>query len=175
MGQFYAADAGREVGAVEQTTKKYSKWRLAACVAVAVCTAFIWGNSMLPASGSSQESQRVMAWLAPLLDAFRIPGEIRHTLVRKLAHMSEFGLLGMLWSGVLLRGAAGRALANRICMAGALCLVTALLDETIQLFSPGRGSLVSDVWIDFAGACLGILAALVIRQIRIATKIRKRK
>ena len=111
MGQFYAADAGWEVGAVEQTAKKYSKQWLAACVAVAVCTAFIWGNSVLPASGSSQESQQVMAWLSPLLDAFRIPGEIRHTLVRKLAHMSEFGLLGMLWSGVLLRGAAGRALA----------------------------------------------------------------
>ena len=36
-------------------------------------------------------------------------------------------------------------------------LLTALTDETIQLFSPGRSSQVLDVWLDFMGVLAGLL------------------
>ena len=44
-------------------------------------------------------------------------------------------------------------------------LMTALTDETIQLFSPGRSSQVTDVWIDFAGVVTGTLLAFLVQAI----------
>ena len=41
-------------------------------------------------------------------------------------------------------------------------VLTALTDETIQLFSEGRSSQVTDVWLDSAGVLAGILTALVL-------------
>ena len=38
------------------------------------------------------------------------------------------------------------------CLLG---LLAAFLDETLQLFS-GRGSMVADVWLDFAGVVFGV-------------------
>ena len=41
-------------------------------------------------------------------------------------------------------------------------LATALMDETIQRWIPGRTSSVVDVWIDFAGVVAGLFVALLI-------------
>ena len=43
--------------------------------------------------------------------------------------------------------------------------LTALTDETIQLFSLGRSSQVTDVWIDFAGVVTGTLLAFLVQAI----------
>ncbi|MDD5833249.1 MAG: VanZ family protein [Clostridiales bacterium] len=40
-------------------------------------------------------------------------------------------------------------------------LLTALTDETIQLFVEGRSGQITDVWIDFAGVCFGTAAAIL--------------
>ena len=41
-------------------------------------------------------------------------------------------------------------------------MATALLDETIQLYVPGRTSSVRDVWIDFGGVIAGLFVALLL-------------
>ena len=41
-------------------------------------------------------------------------------------------------------------------------VLTALTDETIQMFVPGRSSSVRDVWIDTAGVLAGLLVALLL-------------
>ena len=41
-------------------------------------------------------------------------------------------------------------------------LLTALTDETIQLFVPGRSGQVTDIWIDFSGVMTGLLAGLIL-------------
>lgn len=41
-------------------------------------------------------------------------------------------------------------------------LLTALTDETIQLFSGGRSSQVTDIWIDFGGVVTGMVLALAL-------------
>jgi len=43
--------------------------------------------------------------------------------------------------------------------------LTALTDETIQLFSLGRSSQVTDVWIDFAGVVTGTLLVFLVQAI----------
>ena len=42
-------------------------------------------------------------------------------------------------------------------------MTTALIDETIQLFSAGRAARVTDVWIDFGGLCVGLALTALIR------------
>ena len=51
-----------------------------------------------------------------------------------------------------------------------LCFLTALVDETIQLYFPGRSGQITDLWVDLAGVALGILAAALIGR-----WLRKRK
>ncbi len=48
----------------------------------------------------------------------------------------------------------------------AICLVYATLDEIHQLFVPGRGAQVRDVFIDSAGAAVGIIVYWVIMKLK---------
>ena len=107
----------------------------------------IWGNSLLP----GQASDSVSGWLQALL-RFLPEGELTHTLLRKAAHFSEFALLGVLmgWMAVL------KLRSPKFSLLG-LGLGTGCVDETIQLFVPGRASSILDVWIDFSGFAVGLL------------------
>ena len=91
--------------------------------------------------------------------------EASQLVLRKAAHFSEYGLLGVEFS--LLLGLQhdkngknlqhGRNLLD-FPLIGMLCAVT---DETIQIFS-GRGSLVSDVWIDAVGFSTGFFLTVLL-------------
>ena len=108
--------------------------------------AFIWGQSSLPGTQSQQISDEFLGILGFLNVLF---GEKAHLIVRKIAHVLEFTSLG-----VLLAGSFRHHLRD-----AALCgLLIACVDETIQLCSPGRASMIQDVWIDFAGVLAGIAA-----------------
>ncbi len=76
-------------------------------------------------------------------------------VVRKCAHIFEFCLLAV-W--LMLLG--GRIQTVLLCG-----VFTALIDETIQLYS-GRSSLVMDVWIDIGGFALGMLVAWLMGYIK---------
>ncbi|MBE6768607.1 MAG: hypothetical protein E7549_06830 [Ruminococcaceae bacterium] len=93
-------------------------------------------------------------------------------IIRKGAHMAEFAVLGMLlfnaWAGVRRRALSRCALLSMMCS-----FLGAVLDEAHQAFVPERGPLLSDVFIDFAGAVLGILFVWLV--VWIFQKYRKRK
>jgi VanZ family protein len=122
---------------------------------------FIWGNSALPAAASNALSD----WVRSLLPAFRGQGGGTSSfIIRKLAHFSEFAVLGALltWQA-LLGGPVKWPPLNNLAPCGinnlALCgIFAALIDESIQLLSD-RTSQVRDVWIDFGGFALGAAAA----------------
>lgn len=93
-------------------------------------------------------------------------------IVRKGAHMAEFAVLGMLlfnaWAGVRRRALSRCALLSMMCS-----FLGAVLDEAHQAFVPERGPSLRDVFIDFAGAVLGILFVWLV--VWIFQKYRKRK
>lgn len=141
------------------------------CIALALMTLLIWGNSMRTAAQSAQQSTSLLSWLTPWLNAVGIPPEGFHTILRKLAHFSEYGLLGVLWTSELWLGPHGekrRGTIERL----SFCMLTAFLDESIQLFVPGRSGEIRDVWIDTAGALTGIVITTCLACI--ATKCRTR-
>lgn len=81
-----------------------------------------------------------------------------HGVLRKLAHGTEYLILGVElclllrpekpWSTLALSG-----------------VLTALLDETIQLFVPERCGQIKDVWIDLGGFTTGVLLCILVIQI----------
>lgn len=147
---------------MQQTNRAHAVFR-ALLAAVVLLTAFIWGHSAMPAAQSEGESLAVLPVIEPLLLWLGVPPALCHTALRKLAHFSEYGLLGIIWLALLL--ARRRAPWRSMLPAAGACLFTALVDETIQLFVPGRSGMVADIWIDFSGACTGILGACLLYQL----------
>ena len=129
--------------------KRNTKIALLACL-VALNLAFIWGNSLMDGQTSSELSGGLLAWLKSFLEGLNI----QEFVLRKLAHFSEFALLGFL-SAELFRTVGERG-AHRVASPLLLGLLAACADETIQRFVDGRGSSLVDVWIDTAGALAGI-------------------
>ena len=118
---------------------------------VVVLTAVIFVNSSLPATESGKLSGFVaqyVAQLSQLLD-IELKGDVEHT-IRKLAHFLEFACLGLLWCKTF----ASFRVSNRTSTGYILllCLLTAVTDEYILLFSLGREGWVMDVLLDFSGA-----------------------
>ena len=165
---------------------RHPKMWLGVCIALGVVTLLIWGNSMRTSTQSAQQSGSLLAFLTPWLTALGIQPEGFHSILRKLAHFSEYGLLGVLWTMELWlgphrekrRGAMElwrgphrgkrRGAMERL----SFCMLTAFLDETIQLFVPGRSGEIRDVWIDTAGAWTGIVITTCL--VCIAMKFRNR-
>ena len=106
------------------------------------CIVFIFSNSLQIADVSEGASGRVLGILQGILRHLGLPGaadRLTMHIVRKLAHFCEYLLEGFLGG-----------------------LLTALTDETIQLFVPGRSGQVTDIWIDFSGVMTGLLVGLIL-------------
>jgi VanZ family protein len=73
-------------------------------------------------------------------------------------HAAEYAILGFLWLWPLSRSRASRAQAAAL-MFGAI-LVTALLDESIQWFTPTRHFALSDLGMDAVGGLVAMMACL---------------
>ena len=115
--------------------------------------ALIWGNSLMTGESSGSFSGAVVAFLSRFLPFFS--GEMGHTLLRKLAHFSEFACLGLFMGTTL------RLYGKPVFRATGLGLAAACVDETIQVFVPGRASSLIDVWIDTAGFATGLLILML--------------
>lgn len=144
-------------------TKTYHLWhivlRVIFTIALLACIAFIFRNSLQAGAASSARSQAAMQTINEILSKVHLGPLSEHT-VRKLAHFCEFALEGFLLMLCL------RVYTHRFVRHVSWPLLggmtTALMDETIQLWSPGRTSQVRDVWIDMAGVVFGIFVALVL-------------
>lgn len=130
-------------------------------VLIGLLLVFVWGNSLLPPKASwavSEAVKQVITALFPGDGAASGASGYLSVLIRKLAHFTEFCILGILlrarWSG------RSREKATPLFLA----LLVALTDETIQAFT-GRTSSVFDVWLDFFGAVTGwILIGIILRK-----------
>ena len=84
-----------------------------------------------------------------------------HGITRKLAHLTEYALLGLLAARAF-RGSPHAALRERWFLASlALVVVYALIDEYHQSFVPSRTGTIYDSLIDITG---GLIALIVVRR-----------
>ncbi|WP_099190610.1 VanZ family protein [Tepidibacter mesophilus] len=85
-------------------------------------------------------------------------------IVRKNAHFFAYLALGIFVINAIRR----RKIYGykSIGLAILICVLYAISDEVHQMFVPGRGPQIKDVWIDSAGACVGILVYLGFSRIK---------
>lgn len=115
---------------------------------------FIWDNSLQNGGTSDGFSLIFAKWIAPIANKLGFYGNIwaLNRIIRKLAHLTEFTILGGVLYVVLRRYIEYGTVVKTIVVG----IVIANLDEFIQLFSLGRSSQLSDVLIDTVGIIIGI-------------------
>ena len=123
------------------------------CIFLLICNiAFIWGNSLMPAEISKAISGFVRDIVSAIFGGIGGDGEevFGEGILRKIAHFIEFTCLGVLLCWLF------SMLGKHRLGAWGCGFLTACVDETIQVFVPGRGPRVTDVLLDSAGVACGI-------------------
>jgi VanZ family protein len=140
----------------EDTTLK-KKWRGRL---IRYAPFLFWLIVVLGFSSEQASSDQTSRFIRPLLEFLFPHGssetlDLYHALIRKAAHLSEYGLLGFL----AVRAFAGSTLAvfrrHRFLAAAAIAALVACVDEFHQSFEASRTSSVWDVMLDALGGVLG--------------------
>ena len=139
-----------------RASKRFSAivFALTACMMI-----FAWGHSCFPANLSSMESNWVVNLFWKFFRLFGAQEAPDEQLIRKLAHYSEYTAIGALMLSCAYSRDRQRPHRFWAYVLGA-GLLTAVIDETIQLFVEGRAGMIIDVWIDFGGIVTGSLIML---------------
>ena len=152
---------------MQEQNQRTSPWLIAWWViftfALIGCIVFIFSNSLQIADVSEGASGRVLGILQGILRHLGLPGaadRLTMHIVRKLAHFCEYLLEGFLL--MLCLRVYTRHFFKHVSWPMLGGLLTALTDETIQLFVPGRSGQVTDIWIDFSGVMTGLLVGLIL-------------
>ena len=133
---------------------------------------FIFSNSLKPADLSSADSGTVLALVQNMFASVGLDGTvITEHFIRKLAHFSEYTLLGILLTVCL--KSYGFERERRITVQVMSGFAVPFVDETIQLVVEGRSGQISDVWLDCSGVLFG--TALCIAAIVLLDRRREKK
>ena len=150
---------------------KKNKWLWILSALDLLNTLLIFSNSLKGSVSSTADSDSVISLLNPLIEwIFGKDHQLNlHFLVRKAAHLIEFGALGFLVTLLLF---AWKQRKKRYFRGYEFfyVLAVAVVDEFIQSFT-GRTSSVKDVLLDFFGALLGFGAAWLITKILTNKKV----
>lgn len=145
-------------------------WTALHIAAILAMLCFIFGNSLLDGSQSSEISSGVAEAVEPVvrpvaetITAAPLSDEAYHGIVRKMAHFCEFAALAALAAALPLR-LCGTWRSHTMAYVLFGTLLAAVTDEFIQSFT-GRTSSVRDVLIDFSGALCGMLFAIVLHAV----------
>ena len=118
---------------------------------------FIFGNSLMNGNASGSFSGSITEVIHNILQNIHINIKIEtlHTIIRKGAHFSEYFILGIIM--ILNVYQYLKEPKYFIPFSIGLCLLTSIIDETIQTFVDGRSGNFLDVGIDSSGFLISIL------------------
>ena len=136
--------------------KKKSCWLL-----VALMVSFIFSNSAASAGTSNGMSLTVSEWVRPVLNTVGLHPEtdFLNFVIRKLAHFSEYALLGCLIA-IAYRLQPWSWMKSKAALLP--FFIIPVLDENLQRFSAGRSCELRDMLIDSAGMAAGMFLAIVL-------------
>ena len=137
------------------------------------CITFIFTNSLMNADQSIEESSRIAKAIEKVVDAAykgNPPEKVDYffkttfnNILRDCAHFLEFFALGILT--MLYSDRFKISIFRRFSFVLFFCILIALLDETIQLFSIGRAFELSDLALDGSGSMAGSTLILLLWRI----------
>lgn len=136
--------------------KKKSCWLL-----VVLMVIFIFSNSAASAGTSNGMSLTVSEWVRPVLNTVGLHPEtdFLNFVIRKLAHFSEYALLGCLIA-IAYRLQPWSWMKSKAALLP--FFIIPVLDENLQRFSAGRSCELRDMLIDSAGMAAGLFLAIVL-------------
>ena len=152
-----------------------------ALVLTVACVAFIFSNSLDSGIESGEKSSAVHKLVNEVAHSVGMSREISHATVRTLAHVAEFAALGALLALniallVSVDPAAPLSREHAILLFSLpASILVAIVDELLQLLSPGRATQFLDILIDTVGALCGLLFFLAIFAVVHAILRRKSK
>jgi VanZ family protein len=123
--------------------------RVAFFVAIIATLTFIFYNSTLPPEASEEQSGAVGDFIATIIPPDTSIGNFIITYIRKIAHFSEYGLLGIEIAAYIVVFYKEKRV-KRALTAFLVPVVVSFVDESIQILSD-RGPSISDMWIDVGG------------------------
>lgn len=143
-------------------------------ILIIICITFIFFNSFKNAEQSIKESSRVAGVIEKVVDLVykgNPPENVTYffkiifgNVLRDCAHFFEFFILGIL---VMLYSDKFKiSIFKRFIFSILFCILIALLDETMQLFSPGRAFEFYDLALDGSGSMVGSMLILLILKIK---------
>ncbi len=152
-----------------KSEKNVQLFRYILIALIVLSLVFIFGQSCIPTDKSAEESEGVGSFLEEIFSPDTVFGRFVLTNIRKIAHFTEFFILGV-WVSLY----AVLYIKKRSAYAYSLplALFVAFTDETIQIFS-GRGPMIFDVWIDFFG--FASAAVIIYTVSELARHIRAKK
>ena len=115
----------------------------------------IASSSEFSALNTSQVIRPLILWVFPNLSEERVAAI--HFLTRKLAHFSEYAVLGLLSAREFARSANDFVQQHWFQVSFLLIVAYALLDEFHQSFVPSRTASIYDSAIDVAGGLTALL------------------
>ena len=148
--------------------KKLTAARMIMTVLTVAAIAAIFYNSMLNADDSTDQSTPVTELLNGFLRSFGFTFSLSEGVVRKLAHFTEYSVLGVLLTTTVYLYTQKRTMT--FCISLPSGVLIAVCDELIQLGSEGRSCQPLDVLIDGSGILLGALIVIAVISV-----IEKRK
>ena len=127
---------------LKPATAQEPNWRRWMPPVLWVAALFVLSTSVFSAANTSKIIEPILRFLLPWASATTI--STLHGLIRKSAHFTNYAIL--FW--LLVSG----PLRTRPYVAFGLCVAYAMLDETHQIFVPGRTPTLYDVALDSTGA-----------------------
>ena len=109
---------------------------------------FIFVMSSFDATSSSNQSNFIVDIITSIINIKDIG--LLSLIIRKLAHFTEYFILGILVINFITR------YDKKIIIAILLCIIYATSDEIHQIFVPGRSCQIIDIMIDSLGSIMGI-------------------
>ena len=131
---------------------------------ILLIVAFIWINSSMPVSQSREQSGKFQEILNRFLSQLGLSGDLSVHIVRKIAHVVEYALLGFV-SSLFVVIFYAKIKWYHVWNTVSFVLTVAVLDESIQILS-GRGPLISDVLLDMCSAMAAALLVFAGRWLR---------
>ena len=133
--------------------------------------AWIFSNSLKDAAEYSAQSGTVLAFVQKILDALTGGALVVSShVIRKLAHFSEYAMLGALLSFTYRAYTSGK---KKVFIPALVGFLSPFIDEGLQFFADGRAPMLSDVAIDLAGVVAGVLFAMIVFSL--ARRIARRR
>ena len=147
---------------------KRRAWQITSVAITCALVAFIFAHSIASGETSDETSRGFYAFVQRIFALFGADFPMSHNAFRKLAHFAEYSALGFML--IVTTRTFTENVIKEITKPLLLGLLIPVIDETIQLTSPGRAGMIQDVWIDFSGVLTGGIVALLLFEVIKKTK-----